>query len=253
MTVDLGQAGTFHLYPSQDNNYTRGLNLNWIAMSMLMSPSVISKTTSIPGSADEGDQYIDPATLRVFAWNDGFTDNDPNGGPPNVSPAGWYSLAPKPGMFMHVQDEEKVYMYTNEGLWMEIWDINATHHPVARELPFYSPGGLRPGATIFSYVAALQLTLPAGSVAGGAACEVAPTGEVVLGINKSGAQVGTITFASGSTSGVINIPAEVIVQPALPGENMYVQANMMTIVSPGDVHGLVGLSVTLRGEIQAID
>jgi hypothetical protein len=235
-------------FQRRSHSWGHEMNFNMIRMSMTMGPSVESRVTALPGSAAEGTMYIDPATKKLCMWIEAFDDEE---GPP--LPADWYSLTPLLGQTVLVKDEYKYYLYN----WMNDWelaiDLGATHMGIEREFSWYAPGLMRPNATLFYYIAGIEFTIEMDAPNSGANLEVGPVGgSLVLNILHQGVGVGTITFTSGSTEGVIDFPAERIVQPAHI-ENQYVRANALSVTSPADTRQAQGLSVTLRGEIRPID
>jgi hypothetical protein len=245
--INIGPMAALNRMGVRSNDWARQGNTNWIKMAAMFNPSVVSKTSALPESAPEGTLYIDPADKQVCMWVDAFDDGTPG-------TAGWYAMGPNVGAFVYVEDQNAMYAWDkNVSDWKLLVDFDAPHQYVRREFSFYVPGLVRPSATIFSYVAGMEFTLEAGAPDSGANCEIAPTSAVTFNIVKSGATIGTIAFAAGSTSGVISVPSEIVINPALPGENQYVYANVLRIYSPGNVYGMNGLNVTLRGKIRAID
>jgi len=240
-----------HKIGAKNNNYARILNDNMIRATMLFNPAVESRVTALPEDAGEGTMYIDPSNQRLSMWVDFFDDNLPN----DVAPrnAGWYQLMALPGQQVYVRDEDAYYMMTYDGSWDMLIDVGAEHRAIEREFSFYAPYRIRPNSVMFEYVAGMEFTIEAGAPNSGANLDVAPVGgNVVFSIYHLGAVVGTVTFAAGSTVGVISFPAEVIVQPVLE-ENLYVRARVLTIRSPADTFECEGMQMTLRGKVRAID
>lgn len=231
----------------RNHAWTRKMNKNLLRVAMSYTDSVKSMTTTLPASAADGDMYIDPLDGKICMWVPAFDDNigDPQ-------PAQWWRMDPGQGRQVYVQDLNKVFLYNMSSVWELLVDIGATHRGVEREFSFYSPGLLRPSATVFYYIAGLEFTIEAGAPNSGASLETAPSATLVLPIMHQGDAVGTITFASSSKSGVIAFPNERVVQPA-HAENQYVQANALSVLSPPATYGASGLSLTLRGKIRAID
>ena len=244
--IDIG-ALTQLKFAARSHGWARAMNQNLIKQAMTFGPAVESMTTNLPASAPDGTMYIDPTSKKLCMWLDAFDDQDPG-----VSPAGWYAALPSRGLLVYVRDQNKYYMWNYSNAWELAIDVGATHRGIEREFAFYAPGLLRPSSTLFYYVAGLEFTLQAGAPNSGAHLETAPTSQLVLPIKHQGVQIGTITFATGSTSGVVAVPVTHIVQPTNV-ENMYQQANVLEITSPANVYGAVGLSVTLRGMLRAID
>jgi hypothetical protein len=244
--VDIGNVSALRTYRAHTNGWGHGMNLNMIALSIMMSPGVKSMTTALPANGTQGDTYIDPGTGKMCMWIDAWNDGDDQ-------PAGWYCLSPNIGSITLVNDSQHLMVYELPGQWSLLVDLTATHNPVQRELAFYAPGLVRANTSIFAYVAGMELTFPAGADSSGAGLEIAPSAAITFNITGPGGTFGTIAFASGSLVGTVTIANETILQPAVPTENQYVQANVMKVISPADVKGASGLNVTLRGKIRGID
>lgn len=235
---------------ARSNVWTRQMNDNMIRATMLFNPAVESRTDTLPESAAEGAMWIDPVNNKLSMWMDSFDENIP--GVTNRV-AGYMQLQALPGQLVYVKDEAKYYMMNHEGVWEFAIDIDAVHVGVEREFSFYAPYRIRPTLPVFQYVAGLEFTIEAGAPNSGAHLDVAPTGgSLVFQIIHNSTVVGSITFAAGSQTGVISFPSERIIQPSHV-ENMYVQANVLTINAPADTLLAEGLSLTLRGKIRAID
>lgn len=228
---------TFQQFPARSHGYADGMNHNMIKAATLLQPSVISRTTALPVTANDHDCYIDPANGLICTWLDGE----------------WYKISPSYGAWVHVQDAEEYAHFGKDNLWITALDLNAVHTPIERTLAFYNPGIIRPNATLFYYVAAMEFTIPANAPGTAGLLEVAPTGgSVQFDIFTSSGVSGNIAFADGSTAGVVTFPAQVVVHPS-EEDTSETMAHHLFIRAPSNTLGAEGLSITIRGEIRAID
>lgn len=92
-----------------------------------------------------------------------------------------------------------VLSVTNVTVW--------TNTPYDLGFPVFS----KPKASeqVFRFVAARAYKLPADQTNGRALAQTAATASAVFTITKNGTQIGTVTFAAGSTTGTISISADV--------------------------------------------
>jgi len=243
---NIGTTANWTQIPKRSNDWGPRMNEQLVKMAAMLHGSVKSRTTVLPANPAVDDMYIDPETKRINIWVGAFTDDGV------TQPAEWYEIVPTLGVKMFVEDEFKWVLFNPNGNWQVIWDMNKSHRAIEREFSWYAPGNIRKNAVIFAYVAAQEFVIEAGAPGSGASCEVAPTSDVVFNVRKNNASVGNITFLAGQTEGVVNIPNEVAVLPA-GQESLYVQANSLSIISPADTHGMIGLNATIRGKIRSID
>lgn len=233
---------SFNRYPLRSHNWGRGMNDNLIKLAILLKPGVISKTTPIPASGDIDDCYIDPSTgrivMRVAAFNDSEIDY----------PEDWVSVAPSIGVHVYVADEEKFYVYNWNRQWEQTVNVNQALPSVSRELGFYVPGPIRPSATIFQYVAGIEIVFAANDHRSSALLDVPPTGDLTFNIQTSGGN-GTIFFEGGSDVGIVTFAQETEVYAAVV-DSMMVRPNTISIRSPSNLKSAEGLTVTLRGKIE---
>lgn len=251
----LGELGKLSKIAARNNNWTRRANVNFMKMGAAMNLSALSLSTPIPvyptveDEPDEGTTYIHPDTKQLYVWTEEFADNteDP-------FPKGWAVFTPTYGNVCFVEDDQTLRIYSRATQsWDVLVDLNAVHQPVERELSCFIPGILRPNAVIWAYVAGMELALAPGLPGAGAGLQIAPSAGVQFTLQKANTVVGTISFAAGSTTGVIDFPNEIIIHPALPEENLYVRANLFQIRSPLSTAGAQGLDFTLRGKLRGID
>ena len=249
MPLDISSA--LKTFSVRSHNWTRGVNENFVKMSMGMHPSVES-IGALPSSATEGQMWINSANGKLCMWVNELNDyagheDDPDYESPVA--AGWWSMLPGVGHLVYVKDQNKYYMYNWANVWELAIDIGATHRGIEREFSFYAPGILRPNAVLFYYVAGLEFTVAAGAPHSGAKLEVPASSPITFTFNRGGA---TVSFGAGDTSGDVNWPSEEIIQPSHV-ENMYVQAHALSLTAPSNLYGAQGLSLTLRGKIRPID
>lgn len=69
----------------------------------------------------------------------------------------------------------------------------------------YSPGYISSDQEILAVIFARAITFPSGFAGSLARCRVAPTSSFVLTMKKNNVSFGTITFSSGSTTGVFSV------------------------------------------------
>ena len=229
------------------NAWGNTMNINAIKTAMMLQTGVKSRVATLPGSPAHADRYLLTTSNRICMWIAAFNDGV------TLEPAQWVQMSPAVGMLLFVEDEEKLYVWRDEGLWQEALDLNETHHAVEREFALYAPGIMRPNNTVFQYIAGMELTIPAGAPGSHALLDKGPVGgSLQFTIRHNGAQVGTVTFGSGATVGSVSFPAERIIYDAYV-ENTLVQAHTLLVTSPNDLRAAEGLSLTLRGKIRAID
>lgn len=247
MTKNIGTPAAWTQISKGSHNWAFKMNEQIIKYGALIQGAAKSRTDALPGSGSPGDVYIHPTNDRIYVWVEEYNDGE------TVHPAEWYYITPTTGVLMLVIDENKWYCYTHIGEWQMVWDPALSHRAIKCERSFYAPYLIRPSKTIFSYVSTQEFVIPAGAAGSGAFCEVAPTGgSVTYNLVHQGSSQGTIVFAAGSTDGVVTVPSDIIVLPAVM-ENMYTQARVLTVVSPANTRGMEGLNVTLQGKIRSID
>lgn len=247
MAKNIGSTSTFRTFAKRSHNWAEPMNEQIIRTATTLQASCKSKTTALPTSGVEGDIYINPSDGKINVW----VDARPLDLVGTMAPAEWYVLAPAPGFLIFVEDELTFCVYTG-GAWVEVWDLNNTHRVVEREMTFHVPYRIREDAVLFQYCAGTEFTIPAGAAGSGASLDVAPSAPISFSIRRNNSTIGTISFASGSTTGVVSVPSQVVVHPVAE-ENMYVQANTLSVVSPVSVAGAEGLSVSIKGMIRSID
>lgn len=251
----LGELNKLKRTGARNNKWARTANVNFMKIGTAMNLSCISKTATLPvyerveDEPPEGTTYVNPLNQRLYVWTEAWEDGE---GDP--FPKGWAVYAPSYGNILFVEDAQLLCIFSKSTeAWEVLVDLNEQHVATPRELSFFAPGIVRPKSIIFHYVAGMELTLPAGVPGSGAGLQTAPSSAIVFELLKGNAQIGTISFAAGSTAGVVSVPNETIIQPALPDETQYVRANVLQVRSPDSVAGAMGLNVTLRGKIRAID
>lgn len=122
--------------------------------------------------------------------------------------------------------------------WIRVSSVPAV--PV-QELQFgiSIPNTVTPSSVLFFQVVADAL-VTSNAKDNVASCRVAPSSAVVFDIQVDGVSVGTIGFANSSTTGVVDFPSDVHLSPS----------SEITIVSPSDVHSIVGLAVYLTFDME---
>ena len=113
-----------------EDGWNTGMDENLLKLSTLSHLSVISATTTLPGSPSEGDTYLvpsgDPEGDKVAVYDD----------------AAWTYLDPFEGLQGYVQDDDQVLIY-RDGAWgaqgfMRVFDeATASHTAVLAEANSY--------------------------------------------------------------------------------------------------------------------
>ena len=247
MVLQIGNAGSFIQISKRSHNWGQRMNWQLIRLATITHGAALSKTTPIPPTGNPGDVYIHPTNDDIYVWVEEFEDTDA------TVPAQWYVIGATMGLKMYVEDVNKWFFFNQMGAWQQLFDPDKTHRAIQREFKWYNPYLIRPNSVLFSYVATQEWVIEAGAPGSGAHCEIAPVGgSVVFNIFARGPQVGTITFAAGSTDGVVDIPSEVVVLPTVE-ENQYEKAHVFRVRSPANTRGMEGLNVTICGKIRSID
>ncbi len=251
----LGELNKLQKSSARNNKWARRANVNFMKIGVAMNLSCISKVTPLPvyerveDEPPEGTTYVNPDNQRLYVWTEAWDDGE---GDP--FPKGWAVFQPSYGNIMFVEDEETLCIFSKSTeAWEVLVDLNEQHVATPRELSFFAPGIVRPKSIIFHYVAGMEFTLPAGAPDSGASLQTAPSSDIEFQILKGNTVIGGIYFGAGSTAGVVSVPDETVINPALPEETQYVRANVLQVRSPDSVAGAMGLDVTLRGKIRAID
>jgi len=152
------------------------------------------------------------------------------------------------GMVVHVTNEGKSFVATAVG-WIELafndGSVQNHSHQIPYDISYFVNGSLLPTEIVGSFISARNISLDVNAPGSLAVVAIAPTGpNVTVSIKQNTSIIGTITFATGSTSGVIDIPLAVSL---LPGDLLQLESsaaatdpNManMTVV-------IVGCSVTV--------
>ena len=247
MVKDAGATNTFQTFVKQSHAWGDLMNVQLIRTAVSLHPSVISRTGAVPGSASEGDAYLNTSDNKIYVWVDAYATD--GGG--TIEPADWWTFTPSNGYLVYVADEQSYYV-ADGGAWIFVLAVGAAHREVQRELTFYNPYRLRKNSVLFYYTAGTEFTIPAGAPGSGASLEVAPTGVMVFTILHNATPIGTITFAAASTTGVVSIASEVVVHASID-ENEFTAAHSVSIVSPADTYTAEGLTVSIKGKIRSID
>ena len=239
--VHIGSMGSYSRFSRHSHNWDTGMNRNLIKAGTSFHLAVDSRVASLPGSPSEGDAVMltGDGSINVFLEGE------------------WYTMSPTIGVSCYVSSEECVYLYVpgiSTPEWQLFYDLNADHPAIERNLSFFQPGLVRPSATMFHFIPTMEFKLPAGAPNSFATLDVAPSGgNLVLTITAtSSGGTGTVTFADGSTTGVFSIPSDIVVLPA-DFETMYSTPQELTITTPASTYNAEGLSLSLKGEIRAID
>lgn len=250
MTKNIGVSNAWTAIGKYSQNWSQKMNQALVKMAVMLHGSVLGRVGALPGSPAVNDTYILTTDNAIYCWQPAVVDA--NDTPPVNDAAQWYKITPTTGDKLYVVDENKFYVFDNLSTWNMFWDPSKSHRSIQREMTFYVPYLLRANATIFSYVASTEIAFPAGAAGSGAFCEVAPSAAVVFSIRKNNAVVGTISFASGNTDGVVAFPSEAVIVPSAQ-DGMYLRPNVLTVTSPANIAGMQGLNVSLRGKIRSID
>ena len=159
-----------------EDGWNTGMDENLLKLSTLSHLSVISATTTLPGSPSEGDTYLvpsgDPEGDKVAVYDD----------------AAWTYLDPFEGLQGYVQDDDQVLIY-RDGAWgaqgfMRVFDeATASHTAVLAEANSYKR---------LSNASGVLLTIPANG-------DVAYPIGTNLAFEQQGAGAITFTAATGVT------------------------------------------------------
>lgn len=116
--------------------------------------------------------------------------------------------------------------------------INTAVQAIAYIVASFIPGTPSDSSLISQHVFAdVNATFASGLSGSKAICENAPTAEVILSIRKNGSEVGTITFASAATSGVLSSSGF-----------SCTEGDKLSIVSPASVNvNIQDITISLRG------
>lgn len=234
--ADIGPINSYQMFEPQSHNWAGGMNANMLKAATSLHLSVKSIVGALPGSPDPNDTYIlnTNRTINVFVNGD------------------WQTISPVVGTLAFVQDEAAFYLYDLSLAWFKVFSLgDPITSPVERNLSFFAPGLVRPNNLLFHYIPTMEFTLPASAPNSFATLEVPPSGgDLVLTISALLGS-GTITFEDGETDGVFSVPSNIIVLPA-DFEELYSQPQVLRIDSSA-TFGAEGLSVSLKGQIRAID
>lgn len=90
--------------------------------------------------------------------------------------------------------------------------IQPLAQPFANDFYIYTPpvaGAYANGQEIFYCTPVRTITIPAGLIGSTTGCRTAPTGNVVVTLNKNGVSVGTVSIAAGHTTGTFSFGSTV--------------------------------------------
>lgn len=234
--ADLGPINNYNLFEALSHNWAGGMNANMLKAATTLHLSVKGIVSELPPSPAPNDTYILSGTRAINVFANGT----------------WNTIAPVAGTLAFVEDDEAFYLYDVSLVWMKVFSLDEPiTSPVERNLSFFAPGLVRPNNLLFHYIPTMEFVLPAGAPNSFATLEVPPSGgDLVLTITALLGS-GTITFEDGETDGVFSVPNDITVLPA-DFEELYSQPQVLRIYSSGN-HGAEGLSVSLKGQIRAID
>lgn len=103
------------------------------------------------------------------------------------------------GTVVVTSDTGKAYV-SNGSVWREVQYAGTEVYDVALNV---SGQPSTPNAVLAAFTVPRAITIAQGA-SGVATCGVAPTGAISLSLKVNGAQIGSVSYASGSTSGTIN-------------------------------------------------
>lgn len=227
----IGSFGSFQTFGARSHKWKDGMDLNMLKASTLLHPSVKSRTTPRPATANDLDCYIDPATRNLCVWLDGD----------------WNAITPRRGVWVHVEDTNSYDTYDPaNGGWMTVIELGKTYSSIPRTLSVYVPGKIRPSKPVYDYVAGMEFVLPAGAPGSTATLEIAPTANILFVMTG-----GLIRFEAGATVGTFEIASDTYVQPTQQ-EGSFTQAQRLRITAPNDLKGAEGLAITLAGKMRGL-
>lgn len=193
---------------------------NLLTLSALVQLSVISRTTSLPGSPSQGDIYIDP-------------DGSPEGQIALYDNSAWVYLTPKKGMLAAVEDEN-AFVWFNGSAWEAL--------PTGAASP-YDVGGSyvgKPSASLIllRYPVPRAVRFPSGLSNSRGVSGVAATGSTVFSLKKNGTEFGTMTFGVGATTATFSAASN----------TDFAAGDILTVVAPATVDDtLEGLGFSVAG------
>lgn len=230
--------GLVAYWEAGENNWKDGMDLNLLKLSVLSQLSVVSATVALPGAATNGMTYIVP-TGGADAGKIAVRDN-----------GAWVMLTPIEGFLAYVRDTDK-YM-TFDGLaWADLatgggsggdgledapsdgnlygrkdaaWQVvPAASAGAVPILSAFIGGKTTANEVLFRFLATTAMTFAEGNAR--AKAGIAATAQTTFTINYNGASRGTIVFAAGATTGVVDFTSDIamavdgvlsIVGPATP-------------------------------------
>jgi hypothetical protein len=160
--------------------------------------SVLSRTTSLPGSPSAGDIYIVP-TADPGGDNIVFYYDDD-----------WHALTPDEGWTAYViDDEENVQFVGGEWTVFAAGDGGGGGGDTI-ELALFVSGKPSASEVVFRHDATAAYTLPAGLIGSQGSAGIAATASTVLTIKKDASTIGTATWAIAGTEPTLAMASDAV-------------------------------------------
>lgn len=189
MTRTLPGAGLTGFWPLGNNTYKDAMDANLRIISALLCGSVISRTTSLPGSGVLGAVYIVPDAAPSNANEIAIWD-----GPPGSE--AWVYLAPRKGWHLYVDDTDQNVQW--DGLdWVVFAGAGGAGGSYDPRFGFKATPTA--GLTLDTVMVTRNITIPANMAGSLGKVFVLPTATFDMLLKDDGATIGTISV---STAGV---------------------------------------------------
>lgn len=202
------------------NGWKDEMDANIRVLSALVQLSVLSRTTTLPGSPTQGDIYIDP-------------DGSPAGQIAIYDNSAWVYIAPNKGTVATVEDED-ILVWFDGSAWTEL----PTGAPTPYDLGGSYIGAPTDGVIILRYPMPRAMTFPASMTGSHGVSGVAATASSVFSLRKNGTQFGTMTFGVGSS----------IASFAAASQTSFAAGDVLTVMAPSPVDAtLADIGFSLAG------
>lgn len=232
--------------PILDPNWNSWMDQNLLRLSVLSQGSVISRDAPVPANPPDGAIFIVP------------DDDDTNPNEIAVQDGGSLTfIEPFPGLQLFVTLDNQFVAWNGSG-WVVTFDLNGggggmtllaladtpstfadqagrqlvvspteeefVYRDIPYDIPIFTPGRPAPGAVIRILISR-NMTIPENFAGSRAMAGFTATDDTVFTIQRSGAKIGTITFAAGTPGGIFEADA--------PGDINFAAGSSLEIVNPG--------------------
>lgn len=212
--------GLNHSWSYEEDNWHTGMDLNLRKIGALLFVSVKNQTTTAqPGSPAAGDRYLIPASGATWGSANQIAV---------YANGSWLYYTPQRGWLVYDESRDIHLKYTGTA-WTALDFV---------EIPISTIGAPTASATLFRMVTAVPFLLPASLAGSVARLGTAGTGaSTVFSLRKNGSEFGTVTFASGSTTGTFTAASA----------TSFASGDILTCVAPGSIAtSLSDLMITLK-------